>query len=331
MNFYVKRLFLNSNYKLNIISKKILYINSSNDYVKNKFFNILSQELYNIETNYLYFHDNFKTNYINHILIPELNLYIGSINNKNKTITINLNNAIRNYPKETIQYNINKINTLKKQFFSNIKEICTLFESICKNYNNNLNTNIFNEFKDEFINNIFKSVNKSKEYKFSEYCVSSIGVDGFKTFSNYIPNNENKIFIINDNFNLFKNILINEILEKSKILNIPCEIFKNPIDKTIIDHIRLPSLNLCIISNNFLFNEKIPGIQINEDLFLKNNIIDGNLLEQKNNLKNLITNLNYFYNSFKNEYEIINNFLEGYINKNKLKNLINYTLKNVIR
>lgn len=331
MNFYVKRLFLNSNHTLNNISKKILYINSPNDYVKNKFFSMLSQKLYNVETNFLYFHDNFKTNYINHILIPELNLFISSLYNKNKTLTINLNNVMEKYPIDKINPTISKINETEKIFSSNLNQIRNLFNLICKNHTNNLNLNIFNEFVDEFINHTFKNSNNFSNNKPYECFISSVGIYGFKTFSNYIPDNENKIFVINDDFNLFKNIFVKKLLDKSKLLNIPYEIFKNPLDKNVIDHIKFPSLNLCIISNDFLFKEKIPGIQINEELFLKNNIKDMDFLNQKNNLEVLIKNFNELCNSLKNEYSLINNFLEDHINKNKLSNLVNYTLKNVIR
>lgn len=331
MNFYVKRLFLNSNYKLNTIYKKNFYINSPNDYLKNKFLNTLCKKLYNLETHHFYFHDNFKTNYINHILMPELNLYISSINNKNKTYTINLGKSTKNYSKKDIQHNIDKISIFKKQFFYNVKQIHTLFKSMCENSINNLDTKIFNEFKDEFLNHIFKNTNKSNNHNVSEYFISSAGINGFKTFSNYIPSDENKVFIINDNFNLFKNTLINEIIKKGIEFNLPYEIFKSSVDKTIIDHIKFPSLNLCIVSNNFLFKEKIPGIQINEELFYKNNFENQELSKQKNNLENLITNLNALCNSLKNEYIILDNFFEDCVIKNEFENLIDYTLKNVIR
>ena len=331
MNFYVKRLFLNSNYKSNESVEKTIYIKSNNCYIKNKFLNTLSNKFYNIKTNYLYFHDDFKTNYINTILMPELNLYISSTITKDPKHTIDLNSTIKNYFKENIQLTKNIINSTKQKFFSTIFEINKLFTKICKKSSNNLDIIKFNNFKNDFIDCIFKNSENNNNFKISEYFVSSIGIEGFKTFSNHLPNGENKVFVINDNFNLFKCLLIDEIINKANFLNISYEIYKNPLNPRIIDHIKIPSINLCIISNTFLFKEKIPGIQINEENFLKNKFENEKLLEQKRDLNNLIEILNSLCKELRKNYSILDDFFENCIIENKFNNLIDDTLKNVIR
>ncbi|HJC99528.1 MAG TPA: hypothetical protein H9923_01085, partial [Candidatus Dwaynia gallinarum] len=87
----------------------------------------------------------------------------------------------------------------------------------------------------------------------------------------------------------------------------------------------------CIISNTFLFKEKIPGIQINEENFLKNKFENEKLLEQKRDLNNLIEILNSLCKELRKNYSILDDFFENCIIENKFNNLIDDTLKNVIR
>lgn len=332
MNFYVKRLFLNPyNKSQNNFTNKNIYLKSNNNYIKNKFINALSNKFYNIKTNYIYFHDDFKTNYINALLMPELNFSISSFNNQNSSKTIDLNSTIKNYSENDIKTLKNNISSMHKDFSNIICKINELFSSICKNHSLNLNKDKFYDFKYDFINHIFKNQGEKTPFKISEYLISSVGIEGFKTFSNYLPQDENKVFVINDDFNIFKPLLLNEIFNKSIDLNISVEIYRNPLNKKIIDHIKIPSLNVCIISNNFLFNEKVPGVQINSEDFSLNKISFKEIKNDYENITLLIKDLNLLCTTLRKNYNELYKFFDDYVIENKFNDLVFNTLKNVIR
>lgn len=330
MSFYIKRLFLTPYCLQDNFPDKTIYLKSTNNYIKSKFISALSDKLYNTKSSYIFFHDNFKTNSINTILIPELNYSISSCYKQKSSHIINLNSLIKGYSQDNIKIFKDKLIPMHKDFSNIVYKLNNLFSSICIDHSLNLNKHRFQDFKYEFINYIFKNAKKENNPKIFEYFISSIGIKGFKSFSSYLPNNENKVFVINDVFNTFKPLLLNKILNKAKDLNVSIEVYRNPLNMKIIDHIKIPSLNVCIISNDFLFNEKVPGVQINLVEFSLNKTLNSEVKLKEENLKNLVVELNYICHKIQKSYSILYNYFDNYVVESKFNNLLSDTLKNVI-
>ncbi len=327
MTFYLKRLFLN---ELNSNYEKNIYLKSQNNYISNKSLNIISNRLYNIKTTQLYLYDKFINDHICKIILPDLNISINTSNDLSKdTHLIELDSFV-NYKKNDCIIKIKE--DIEYVLSHNLKEwinkIYTLFKLISKELSKYLNTNKLYNFKDNLLNNIFNDIPNKDNLNNSEFLISSVGINGFKSFSSQLHSYENKLFILNDYFSIFKDILINEILNESINLNLYYEIYKNSINKSI-DHIRIPSLNLCIISNNILFNDKIPGIQIYDKEFLID-FENKELSIMKKELNNYLKEFNLICTELKNKHLILNKYFEDCIIKDKFINLIDNTIKNVI-
>lgn len=327
MTFYLKRSFLN---KLNINYEKNIYLKSQNNYISSKSLNIISNKLYNIKTTQLYLYDKFINDHICKIILPDLNISINTSNNMSKNTHLIELDSLVNYKendyiikiKEDIEYGL--YHNLKKW----TNKIYTLFKLISNELSQYLNTNKLYNFKNNLLNNIFNNISYESNLNNSEFLISSVGITGFKSFSSQIPSYENKLFILNDYFSIFKDILIGEILNKSNDLNLYYEIYKNSID-TSIDHIKIPGLNLCIISNNILFNDRIPGTQIYDKEFLID-FENKELFNMKKELNNYLKEFNLICTELKNKHLILNKYFEDYIIKDKFINLIDNTIKNVI-
>lgn len=326
MTFYVKRSFLND---LSDNYENKIYLNSKNNHIKNISLNIISHKLYNLKTPKLYLYDKLINNHICKIILPDLNVSISTSNFINKnTYSLELDpfvNYKENYyiikTKEDIEILLITLNEW-------INKIYNLFKSISKTLSKHLNINKLQNFKDEFLNNTFKNIRYENNKTNLEFLISSAGINGFKSFSSQLPSLENNLFILNDTFSIFKNLLIDEILNKSNNLNLYYEIYKNSLDNSI-DHIKIPSLNLCIISNNILFNERIPGIQIHDKDFLID-FKNEELLSMKKELNNHLKIFNLLCKEIKNKHLILNNHFKDCIVKDKFINLMDDTIKNVI-
>lgn len=318
MSFHIKRVFSNFS-NIHSIPKDVVFIKCSSDYITNKFLNSLYSNFYIKKIDYTFFHNTFKTDYIESININNNHLFTSSLSYFKPKHIINLDSTFNsNYVYE----NEHELINLKYDFYKSTSKIYNIFSNICKEASLKINYSKFYEFKNEFINYIFsKKTPNALEFKKNSYLVSSIGIDGFKTFSNYIPNGLNKVFILNDSFNLFKFKLFDEIIKKAISLNIPYEIYRNSFNPKIIDHIKIPSLNICLVSNNLLFNVKIPGIQINDYNFFNSiDSIETFLLE------NTINDLNKINETLNNHYLKISQFYENNLSINKFNKLIDTSL-----
>lgn len=325
MSFNIKRLFSDTNI-IETLPKKTVYIKSSSDYIANKFLNILSTQLYSKKTDTIFFYNTFKDNYLESIYMPNINLYISSLNNFNPQHTINLDSAFK-YFDNFINCNKYNIENIKYDFYLSKSKINSLFLKISKQLSLKLDYSYFNDFKNHFIESIFKSCStNSNNLKITKYFVSSVGINGFKTFSNYIPHNENKIFIMNDEFNVFTSHLFQDIISKADFLKISYVIYKNTLNPNIIDHIKIPSLNLCLLSNNFLFKSNIPGIQINAENLFKY-IYEDILLTDKLNLNKELETLTFLCENLNSHYLKINSIYENNLLSSNFDILINETLK----
>lgn len=314
-----KRVFSN----LYTFQNKILALHSKNEYLKNKFLTELSQKIYSIKYFSICSHDNLRAKFITEILIPKLNILITTAETTGDLI---LDLDIINENLDLSYYN-NEITSLKNEFTLCKIKLENEFLNICKLNKENLNVKIFNDFMNNLLDKTFCNVPKDQVYNQDEFLISSITFDGFKCFSSQLHSYENKVFILNDSFNLFKDIFFKEILERCKIFKIPIELYKNPIDNTEIDHIKIPCLNLFISSRDYLFNDKKPGIQINENTFLSKSISQSKLY----NLDSLIKELKIKGNLIENKLLEIENKIESTLDKEKFNKLINYAIKNVIQ
>lgn len=324
MDFNIKRLFVDNFFSLNKLYDKEIYITYFDDYTLNKFLTLLSQRIYNLKINSICTYDNFNTDYINGIILPDLKLLIkGSKNIESK---YNIESIIKN--NENKQY-IKEDQVLKHIILSLKDEIYKRFISIYSILKNDINMYPLNKFKQEFIINIFKKSPYEDTNHNLELLISSGGINGFKTFSNNLPTYENNVFVINDSFSLFKDELFKEIINSLNKLKLHCELYKSPIDNSKVDHIKIPCFDTCIISNNILFNEKIPGIQIDLD-----EIIDTYNNKKVDMLKEELLNLKSEYLSLSNKLKIYRDtqtsLSDQYIIRERSYELIEDIIKNVI-
>lgn len=316
----IKRVFSN----LNNFQNKILSLHSENEYIKNKFITSLSQKIYFMKIFSIYSHNTLRSKFLKEILIPELNILITTNENTSDLIldldvVINKNINLK-FPKGEFDLLEREFSLCKKIFQEEFLNLCSINQQ-------NLNENIFEDFKKHFLNKIFKNTPEKHNFTKEEFLISSITLEPFKSFSNQTLTNENNVFVLNDKFNLFKGKLLNEIIKQCENLNISVEIYKNPFDENIIDHLKIPSLSLFILSRDYLFKENCPGIQISENNFLNNSPLNLELKNLNSIIKNLKLKGAYIENKFLNiESQIQNN-----INQNKFEKLLDYTIKNVIR
>ncbi len=314
-----KRVFSN----LGNFQNKVLAIYSQNEYLKNKFLTCLSQKIYS--TNYfsIFNHNDLRANFVEQILIPELNILITTTETTGDFVldldVLNENLYLSNYN--------NHITSLKNEFALCKTKIENEFLNICELNKENLNKELFNNFMDDILNKTFSNIQKNNTYKEDEFLISSITFNGFKSFSNQLHSCENRVIVLNDSFNLFKDTFLKEFLKQCRTFKLPIELYKNPIDKTQIDHIKIPSLNLFISSRDYLFNNKKPGTQINENKFSNKSISTSQLY----NLNSLIKELNFKGNLIENKLLEIENKIDSCLNKEKFNNLIDYAIKNVIQ
>lgn len=316
----VKRVFSN----LNNFQSKILSLHSENDYVKNKFITSLSQKIYSMKNFCIFSHNTLRSNFINEILIPELDILITTNENIGDLI-LDLDVVIEKNINSKISKN--EIDLLENEFSLCKKKVQREFLKLSSLNQQNLNEIIFEDFKKHFLSKIFKNPIKKHNFVKEEFLISSITLKSFISFSNQTLTNENNVFVLNDKFNLFKGKLLEIVFKHCENLNIDVEIYKNPFDENTIDHLKIPSLSLFILSRDYLFNEKCPGTQINEDDFLNKNSINLNL----NNLNFMIKNLKIKGNYIENKFLSIETQIQKNINQDKFQKLLNYAIKNVIR
>lgn len=327
MDFNIKRLFIDDFHYLNKLYDREIYISSYTSYLINKFLTCISQKLYTLKVNAIYIYDDFNTDYINSIILPDYRTSIkGSkyINSKYDLNSIIKNNNKLWYAEEDNKY-------IKEDLLSIRDKIYNIFKTISSTFIKKIPyINTLNSFKDKFILNIFNQIPSKGIDNNLEFLISSAGVNGFKTLSNNLPMYENRVFVINDSFDSFKNVLFNEIICKLNKLNLHYEIYKSPIDKVNIDHIKVPSLDLCIISNNILFKEKIPGVQINLDMFINySNYTEINSLKEQ--LHNITLKYDYLSNILRKYREEYSTLLDRNIIRNRFYELIEDIIKNVIQ
>ncbi len=321
MEFHIKRLFANP---FKDTSNQTIYLSSSSDYVISKFLTILSNKLYTSKINSIYLYDNFKTNYINSVLLPDFNISIKSSRYMNHKY--NLDDIIKDFRGfKDINDDKDEIEDLKNRFNYLKKEIYGEFNIISSEGIKYIDDNLFCKFKDDFISSFFNKDHKDTPLSENkEFSISSTGIENFKTFSSNLQMGENKVFIINDPFSSFKDMLFSHIIKKLKEVNINYECYKSPIDKDVIDHIKIPSFNLCIISNNLLFNEKIPGVQINSRDFMSFKY------KSKDSLNKIILEFKPLCASLKNKYEYKNKLIDSFISTKVFNSLCDDIIKNVI-
>ena len=320
MNFHIKRLFTHKKNTL-INPKNRIYIKSKDPYITNRFLNLLSSSYYKKETDLIFYYNPFNTDYLESIYMPNINLYISSLKDFNEKYTFNIeeNNCSENYINPYIEY-------MKHEFLIYSLKIKDAYLNLRNSICLNLDYNKFNQFKSTFINSIFNNNHIfSNKYETKEYYISSLGIYGLTSFSNYIYTGENKVFIMNDKYNLFSWTLIEDIIKIAEYENISYEIYKDTLSCETIDHIKIPSLNVCLISNNFLNNRKIPGIQLNDYMFFKN-INELINKDQKVYLDNLLIKFKNICNVLSENYINLNNKLENTINSTNFNKLINEIL-----
>lgn len=316
MNPKIKRLFINT--KINYSSNfENICIKCEHEYIISKFLNELLKKLYSLNFNLTCIYQNFKTDYLNQILINDLNL---SLSPSKSNHIIDLSPSLKFLNKIELSNYDSKINSLKKTFIKDLNNLKKMFVFERENAKKFLDMTNINEFCENLIKDIFKTNTIGNEFYIEENIISSIGIYGFKTFSSNIFNNENKVFILNDEFNLLKHKIINKILNKAYELNLFCEVYKNNFDFEI-DHIKIPSLSFILFSNSILFKENFPGIKINIEGFLNTHHYDKKIFE----------NLNKVYKSLQENYLLKETYLENSIINSIFNDLINETLKNVIR
>ncbi len=314
-----KRIFSN----LDNFQNKVLAIYSKNQYLKSKFLTCLSQKIYSSNYFSIFSHNNLRANFVEQILIPELNILITTTETTGDFVldldVLNDNLYLSNYNDD--------ITSLKNEFALCKTKVENEFLNISESNKDNLNKEIFNEFMDNLLNKTFFNIPKNNTYKEDEFLISSITFNGFKSFSNQLHSCENRVIVLNDSFNSFKDIFLKEFLNRCKKFKLPIELYKNPIINTQIDHIKIPYLNLFISSRDYLFNSKKPGTQINENKFLNKPILTSQLC----NLNSLIKELTFKGNLIETKLLEIENKIDSCLNKEKFNNLIDYTIKNVIQ